>query len=194
MSPINSPFQPAFLAFAPNRSMNLMSSGIAPVAIARQPHHLPGRPGDRQLLGALHAAVRIAADRARRAAKRRQLAGEQFLGRRVLGIRMGERRQRLGIERAGRRRIDRGRGAPGIETRTLRQRRTDSGSESNQQSAKQDGHHLVSAAALAPGEHLPRCSRFRPIRNCAGTAPVGCRESVALSSAEQIGIAVIFGQ
>ena len=39
--------------------------GMAPVAVARQPHHLPGRPVDRQRLAAGEAAVGVVADRAR---------------------------------------------------------------------------------------------------------------------------------
>ena len=55
---------------------------IAPVAVTRRPHDLPGRPSDRQRHSAGEAAVKIAADRARRSGKRRRFACEQFLGRR----------------------------------------------------------------------------------------------------------------
>src|SRR5262245_10353964 len=54
---------------------------IAPVAVTRQPHGLPGRSSDRQRHSAGEAAVEIAADRTRRSGKRCRFAGEQFLGR-----------------------------------------------------------------------------------------------------------------
>ena len=79
---------------------------IAPVAVTRQPHDLPGRPSDRQRHSAGEAAVGIAADRARRPGKRRRFAREQFLGRRRRRVRILQRRQRLGIERAGGRRVN----------------------------------------------------------------------------------------
>jgi hypothetical protein len=74
---------------------------IAPVAVTRLPHDLPGRTSDRQRYGAGEAAVEITADRAWRSGKRRRFAREQFLGRRRRGVRIFERRQRLGIEGAG---------------------------------------------------------------------------------------------
>ena len=48
---------------------------VAPVAVARQPHHLPGRAVDRQRLGAGEAAVRVEADRARLQVGRRRWRG-----------------------------------------------------------------------------------------------------------------------
>src|SRR5262249_30004738 len=79
---------------------------IAPVAVTRQPHDLPGRSSDRQWHSAGEAAVEITADRARRPGKRRRLTREQFLGRRQRRIRILQRRQRYGIERARRRGIN----------------------------------------------------------------------------------------
>ena len=74
---------------------------MAPVAVARQPHHLPGRAVDRQRR-------RRRRDSRWRRSRRRapapvvgcDLAAEQFLGRRLGIVRMGERRQRLRVERA----------------------------------------------------------------------------------------------
>src|SRR5262249_14837453 len=77
----------------------------APVAVARQPHHLPRRPVDRQRRAAAEAALIIGADRMRRSGKRRRFAREQLLGW-GRGVRMLQQRQRLGMKRAGRRRID----------------------------------------------------------------------------------------
>src|SRR5262249_36334968 len=79
---------------------------VAPVAVTRQPHGLPGRPRDRQRHSAGEAAAEIAADRARRPWKRRRFARKQFLGRRRWRVRIFQRRQRLGIERAGGRRVN----------------------------------------------------------------------------------------
>ncbi len=73
---------------------------MAPVAVARQPHHLPGLAVDRQRDAAGEAAVGVVADRARRERRGRRLAAEQVLGRRVGIVRLCERRQRLRIERA----------------------------------------------------------------------------------------------
>src|SRR5262249_17349212 len=73
---------------------------VTPVAIARQPHDLPGLAVDRQRLRAGEAAVRVEADRAGREAGRGRLAAEQFLGRQLWIVRIGERRQRLWLERA----------------------------------------------------------------------------------------------
>ena len=79
---------------------------IAPVAVTRRSHDLPGRSGDRQRYGAGEAAIEIAADRARRPGKRCRFAREQFFGRRRRRVRILQRWQRLGIERAGRRRVN----------------------------------------------------------------------------------------
>ena len=74
--------------------------GMAPIAIARQAHHLPGLAVDRQRLGAGQAAARVKADRARLRLGGRHRASEDFLGGqfRIGGI--GDRRQGRGIERA----------------------------------------------------------------------------------------------
>ena len=73
---------------------------IAPVAVARQAHHLPGLAIDRQRLAAGETAARIEADRPRREIGGRKRAAEQFLGGRGGIVRIGERRQRLWIHRA----------------------------------------------------------------------------------------------
>src|SRR6516162_10059108 len=74
---------------------------IAPVAVTRRPHDLPGGSSGLQWHSPGEATVEIAADRARRPRKRRRFAREQFLGRRRRRVRILQRRQRLGIERAG---------------------------------------------------------------------------------------------
>ncbi len=63
--------------------------GLAPVAVARQPHHLPVRPGDRQRLGAGHAAVGIGADRPWLARRGQLGLAEQHFGWRAGGKRRG---------------------------------------------------------------------------------------------------------
>ncbi len=100
---------------------------MAPVAVARQPHHLPGRPVDRQRHAAGETAVGVVADRARRHRGRRGLAAEQFLGRRVGIVRVGQRGQRLGIERAE---VLRGGGAADHEQQQAK-RTIESGCESS---------------------------------------------------------------
>ena len=74
--------------------------GMAPIAIARQAHHLPSLAVDRQRLGARQTAARIEADRARLHLGRRHRAAENLLGRqfRIGGI--GERGQGRGLEGA----------------------------------------------------------------------------------------------
>ena len=90
--------------------------GVAPVAIARKPHHLPGLAVDRQRNAPGEAALGVEADGARfqgsRSQRRRAVVGhrrdrrgsgaspEQFLRGRFWIVGMGERRQRLWIERA----------------------------------------------------------------------------------------------
>src|SRR5262249_10056591 len=76
---------------------------IAPVAVTRQAHDLPGGSSDRQRHSASEAAVEIAA---RRPGKWRRFACEQFFGRRRGPARILQWRQRLGIERAGGRRVN----------------------------------------------------------------------------------------
>src|SRR5689334_16945816 len=73
---------------------------MAPVAVAREPHDLPGRTVDRQLLGAGDATVGIEAVDVRRVVAGLGLAAEQLLGGRFRIVRMRERWQRLRIERA----------------------------------------------------------------------------------------------
>jgi hypothetical protein len=73
---------------------------MAPVAVAREPHHLPGGAVDRQRLGAGEAAFGVESDHLRLELRRRGLAAEQFLGRIVGIVGLGERRQRLWVERA----------------------------------------------------------------------------------------------
>jgi hypothetical protein len=67
---------------------------------------LPGRSCDRQCHGPGEAAIEIATDRARRRGKWRRFACEQFLGRRRRRVRILQWRQRLGIKRAGGRRVN----------------------------------------------------------------------------------------
>ncbi|GCC47483.1 hypothetical protein chiPu_0031673 [Chiloscyllium punctatum] len=73
---------------------------MAPIAVARQAHHLPGVAVERHLCGAGETALGVAADRSRRHRCRQHLACEQLLrsDRRIVGV--GERRQWLRIERA----------------------------------------------------------------------------------------------
>ena len=107
MSPINSPFQPTFLASAPSRSMKRTSRGVP--QLRSRDSRMTCQAGP--VIGSAHrpgeAAVGIGADRHAPGRETASLAGEQFLGRRGRRIRIGERRQRLWIERAGRRRIER---------------------------------------------------------------------------------------
>ena len=137
--------------------MKWISLGVAPIAVARQPHDLPGRAGDRQRHRAGEAAVGIGADRPRRTGKRRQLAAEQILGRRRRRIRIGERRQRLRIERAGRRRIERvGILAAGARRGSvLRERRTQSGAEHKQNG--KNGRERASHRQLSSTDFAPHC-------------------------------------
>ena len=74
--------------------------GMGPVAIARQPHHLPGIAIDRQSLGARDAAMGIEAEHLRRQRRRQYLAAEQFLGADPGIVGVGNRRQRFGIDAA----------------------------------------------------------------------------------------------
>jgi hypothetical protein len=75
--------------------------GMRPVAVARQPHHLPGLAVDRQALRAGDAAMGVEADHARLVGLRRQIfARKQFLGADLGVVRIGQRRQRLRIDGA----------------------------------------------------------------------------------------------
>ena len=73
---------------------------MPPVAVAGEPHHLPGRAVDRQCRRAGNAAVGIKADCMGRPRARQHLAAEHLLRRRLGIVGMGERRQRLRVERA----------------------------------------------------------------------------------------------
>jgi hypothetical protein len=65
---------------------------MAPVAVSRRPHDLPGLTSDRQRDGAGEAAVEITAEHARRSGRRRRFAREQFLGRRRSRVGIFQRR------------------------------------------------------------------------------------------------------
>ena len=73
---------------------------MPPIAVARQPHHLPALAIDRQRFGAGDAALGIEADHARRHRRRQHLAAEQFLGAELRIVGIGQRRQRLWIDAA----------------------------------------------------------------------------------------------
>ena len=119
---------------------------IAPVAVTRRSHDLPGKSGDRQRYGAGEAAVEITADRARWPGKRRRFAREQFFGRRRRRVRILQRRQRLGIERAGGRRVN--------QVLFLRDGRTHGGEDQDGEQAGGGAHQQlfffwISAAVVA---------------------------------------------
>src|SRR5712692_2730448 len=73
---------------------------MSPIAVAREPHHLPGLAVDRQRTGAGETAPGVEADDACFERRRRRPPPEQFLGRSAGIIGLVERRQRLRIERA----------------------------------------------------------------------------------------------
>ena len=98
MSPTRSPRQPSFGAFFGELFEEGDEIRMAPVAVARQPHHLPGLAVDRHRDGAGEAALGVEADRARLQRRRRGAAAEQFLGGRLRIVGIGERRQRLRID------------------------------------------------------------------------------------------------
>ena len=102
MSPTRMPCQPAsFFAFMATPLHQRDHVGMRPVTVARQPHHLPGLAVDRQPLGAGDAAMGVEAEHARAFRGGRQIfAGEQFLGAEFWIVGIGERRQRLWIDRA----------------------------------------------------------------------------------------------
>jgi hypothetical protein len=110
---------------------------IAPVAVTRQPHNLPGRSSDRQRHGAGEAAVEIAADRVRRPGKRRRFARKQLLGRRRRRVRILQRRQRLGIQRAGKHRVN--------HVFFLRDGRTRGGEEKDSKQPSDSAHQQLSS-------------------------------------------------
>ena len=78
---------------------------LAPVAVARQAHHLPVRPVDGQRLAAGHAAIGIGADRPRLARRRHRGLAEQHLGRRPGGERLPPRRPVIAMAAAARIRV-----------------------------------------------------------------------------------------
>ena len=101
MSPTSRPGQPSLRHLADKPLQERDQVGMAPVAVARQPHHLPGLAVDRQRLAAGEAALGVEADRARRHAARRAACGRTIPWRHRSGSSgIGERRQRLRIERA----------------------------------------------------------------------------------------------
>src|SRR6516164_10321279 len=139
MSPIKSPFQPIFFALLANRLMNWTRSGLPQLRL-RDSHHLPRRPTDRQRRAAGEAAVAIGADRVCRTRKWRRFAREQLLGRRR-GVRMLQRRQRLGIKRARWRRIG--------QMFFLRAGRTGSEEKNGEQGSDSAHQRLLFGATLA---------------------------------------------
>src|SRR5262245_59074610 len=72
---------------------------VTPHAVAREPHHLPGPPLDRQCHRTGEASLGIETDRPRLHRSRSRLAAEQLLGRNVGVVRIGERRQRPRVKR-----------------------------------------------------------------------------------------------
>ena len=101
MSPTSMPGQPASLcAFCGKPLHQRDHVGMRPVAIARQPHHLPGVAVDRQPFRARDAAMGIEAEHARRHRRRQHLAAEQLLGADLGIVGVGQRRQRLWVDRA----------------------------------------------------------------------------------------------
>src|SRR5262249_13566464 len=147
---------------------------IAPVAVTRQPHDLPTRSGDRQRHSAGEAAVEIAADRSRRPRKWRRFAREQFLGRHRRRVRILQWRQRLGIERAGGRRVN--------QVLFLRSRRT-RGSERIRTASRRAAVRISNSFSYGSLSHWWRGTRRRApvstnVRFCTTeTSPWRTRES-----------------
>ena len=102
MSPTRSPCQPVPSAPWPRSARgSAIELRMAPVAIARQPHHLPGLAVDRQRDGAGETALGVEADRARlQAAPASRLRPNSSLAGCLGIVGIGERRQRLRIDRA----------------------------------------------------------------------------------------------
>ena len=154
---------------------------VAPIAIARQPHHLPGRARDRQLLGAGHAALGVAADGARRTGERCQSCGRTILSPGCSGRRdwraaaaapsraclaVSYRRYWRSVLRAG---VLHGRWAsaePAPRKAAARRARV----------PERASFHLHDG--LRP--------RRRPVRHRTGATTIRCRESFVLSSYEQV--------
>ena len=85
MSPTKMPFQPVALARARREFFQeAHQRRVAPVAVARQPHHLPVRAVDRQFDAALQTAARVIADRHGLADRR------QFFGARTIRAQAGQ--------------------------------------------------------------------------------------------------------
>src|SRR5258706_1238818 len=73
---------------------------MPPIAIARQPHHLPGLAIDRQRFRTGNAALGVEADHVRRHRRRQDLAAEQLPGAEFRIVWIGQRRQRRCIDAA----------------------------------------------------------------------------------------------
>ena len=74
--------------------------GMAPIAVARQPHHLPGVAIHRHLRGTGDAALGVLADHLGRLRRRQILSRKKLLGADLGILGILQRRQRLRIERA----------------------------------------------------------------------------------------------
>src|SRR4029079_5385866 len=74
--------------------------GMSPVAIAREPHHLPRAAVDRQRRRSGKATLRIEADAACLDVRGTFLSSENLFGESLRAFGMTNRRQRLGVERA----------------------------------------------------------------------------------------------
>ena len=170
MSPTKRPFQPTFLAFSAEPLEEGDQFWMAPIAVARQPHDLPGRAVDRQRHGAGETTGGIEADRAGGERNRLGLAREQFLRRR---------RRRIGMRQRRQRRLSSS--VPGI----LRQRRSGMPRAAKRTKQGERNAHLNSPCRRAArGTFSPKCDGARP-------ATIRCRESLVLSSCEQVaGVAV----
>src|ERR1700730_15228732 len=73
---------------------------MRPVAIARQPHHLPGLAVDRQRFGGGGGALGVEPDHGRRRRRRQHLAAEQLLRAEFWIVGIGQRRQRFWVDTA----------------------------------------------------------------------------------------------
>ncbi len=80
MSPTSSPGQPSFSLASLASLHQLDQGGMGPIAVPRQPHHLPCRAVHRERLGPRQAAMRVESDRPCRERRRFLDISEQFLG------------------------------------------------------------------------------------------------------------------
>ena len=183
MSPIKRPFQPAFLAFVAEPLDELDEFRITPIAVARQPHDLPGRPGDRQLDRAGHAAVRVGPDGARGPGSGVSLrANSSFAG--VFGE-SGSASGGSGL----------GLSVPGgvvsivLAARGGSCRHPARAPDRFRRQARQTRANKADII-VSPLRHSPpwTClgNGLGPIRDRAGAATIRCRKSLALSSHEQV--------